>query len=107
MNLQQPQLNKATDPRLRIERWQQRIEQALEELLPPESDAMSGLHLAMRYAALGGGKERVAVQDITEALENVERIVASNQVAHLLISLLSAQDAVPASLNGTPVRRRG
>ena len=34
----------------------QRIESALERLLPPKSTAPARLHEAMRYAALGGGK---------------------------------------------------
>jgi len=34
----------------------ERIERALEDLLPPESEPPVGLHVAMRYAVLGGGK---------------------------------------------------
>lgn len=34
----------------------ERVERALEELLPPESEPPVGLHVAMRYAVLGGGK---------------------------------------------------
>ncbi|MFQ5644759.1 MAG: (2E,6E)-farnesyl diphosphate synthase, partial [Thiogranum sp.] len=35
---------------------QQRVEMALERLLPPETTLPTQLHRAMRYAALGGGK---------------------------------------------------
>ena len=37
-------------------RWAVRIEQALEQSLPPENQPPVRLHAAMRYAVLGGGK---------------------------------------------------
>ena len=36
--------------------WRQRVENALESLLPKENDGPAVLHRAMRYAVLGGGK---------------------------------------------------
>jgi farnesyl diphosphate synthase len=37
-------------------RWRDRIEHQLDTNLPSPSDAPRGLHQAMRYAVLGGGK---------------------------------------------------
>lgn len=43
-----------TDPQFSL--WQQRIETALDRLLPAPGTAPARLHEAMRYAVLGGGK---------------------------------------------------
>lgn len=40
----------------RLRDCQSRVERALEKWLPPESTSPTGLHRAMRYAVLGGGK---------------------------------------------------
>lgn len=45
-----------TDPSRQIADWQSRAESALERRLPPEASEPHGLHSAMRYAALAGGK---------------------------------------------------
>lgn len=41
--------------------WRQRVEQSLEQLLPPESEEPSRLHQAMRYSSMGAGKRLRAI----------------------------------------------
>ena len=43
-------------PEPELARWLQRVEARLEACLPDAGDAPGGLHAAMRYAVLGGGK---------------------------------------------------
>jgi geranylgeranyl pyrophosphate synthase len=49
-------LNPATDCAAEVEAWQARFEEVLDRQLPPADQEPCGLHRAMRYSALSGGK---------------------------------------------------
>jgi geranylgeranyl pyrophosphate synthase len=49
-------MSPVTDHAAAVEAWQERFEEVLDRQLPPASQQPCGLHQAMRYSALAGGK---------------------------------------------------
>lgn len=88
MSLLQPRSNSPTDPTRQIALWGQRIERVLEGLLPPKSTGAPGLHEAMRYATLGGGKRirPVLVYAAGRALNqdeaSLDKVAAAIEIIH-------------------------
>lgn len=99
MSLLQLHSNSPIEPQRQIEIWQQRIEQVLADLIPSEDCGAPGLHQAMRYAALGGGKRirPVLVYAAGQALNLDEDMLDSTAAAIEIIHAYSLiHDDLPA-----------
>ena len=72
---------------------QQRIEEVLEEVLPPDNQAPYTLHSAMRYSALGGGK-RVRALLCYAAAELCNTDIAIADAAASAVELIHAYSLV-------------
>ena len=99
MSLQQLHSNRTINPNRQVELWQQRIERILSDLFPPSESGASGLHEAMRYAALGGGKRirPVLVYAAGQALELEEELLDRTAAAIEIIHAYSLiHDDLPA-----------
>ena len=77
-----------TDKKSRLSEWQQRIDHVLDQQLPSDGQEPEGLHRAMRYSALAGGKRfrPVLVYATGEALgspmESTDPIAAAIEIIH-------------------------
>lgn len=83
-----PPSNPVTDHPSELSAWQARIEQVLDDLLPPASQDPGILHQAMRYSTLGSGKRFRPVlvyatgKSLDLAMEQLDPIAAAVELIH-------------------------
>lgn len=88
MHHQPPPSNPVTDHTPELSAWQTRIEQVLDDLLPPASQDPGTLHRAMRYSTLGSGKHFRPVlvyatgKSLDLAIEQLDPIAAAVEFIH-------------------------
>ena len=83
-----PPSNPVTDHPSELSAWQARIEQVLDDLLPPASQDPGILHQAMRSSTLGSGKRFRPVlvyatgKSLDLAMEQLDPIAAAVELIH-------------------------